>query len=170
MAAIRVARTVTGRDLIVMFSGAYHGIFDEVLVRSAGAGGTPRAVPLAPGIPSNMAENILVLEYGSAEALEVIEKRGGELAAVLVEPVQSRRPELQPRDFVKKLRALTDSSGAALILDEVVSGFRAHSGGIHGDDAHGIIFDRIGQHAGALEIKVSWERIANIGAVVMIAG
>jgi glutamate-1-semialdehyde aminotransferase/acyl carrier protein len=130
MAAIRVARTVTGRDLIVMFSGAYHGIFDEVLVRSATVDGTPRAVPLAPGIPSNMAQNILVLEYGSPAALEVIEKRGAEIAAVLVEPVQSRRPDLQPRDFVKKLRALTEASGAALILDEVVSGFRSHSGGI----------------------------------------
>jgi acyl transferase domain-containing protein len=130
MAAIRVARTVTGRDLIVMFSGAYHGLFDEVLVRSATVDGNPRAVPLAPGIPSNMAENILVLEYGSPAALEVIEKRGSELAAVLVEPVQSRRPELQPREFVKKLRALTEASGTALILDEVVSGFRAHSGGI----------------------------------------
>jgi glutamate-1-semialdehyde aminotransferase/malonyl CoA-acyl carrier protein transacylase len=130
MAAIRVARTVTGRDLIVMFSGAYHGIFDEVLVRSAIVDGQPRAMPLAPGIPSNMAENILVLEYGSPAALELIEKRGAELAAVLVEPVQSRRPELQPREFVKKLRALTEASGTALVLDEVVSGFRAHPGGI----------------------------------------
>ena len=130
MAAIRVARTVTGRDLIVMFSGAYHGLFDEVLVRSATLDGNPRAVPLAPGIPSNMAQNILVLEYGSPAALEVIEKRGSELAAVLVEPVQSRRPDLQPRDFVKKLRELTDASGSALILDEVVTGFRSHPGGI----------------------------------------
>jgi acyl transferase domain-containing protein len=130
MAAIRVARTVSGRDLIVMFSGAYHGIFDEVLVRSATVDGQARAMPLAPGIPSNMAENILVLEYGSPAALEVIEKRGSELAAVLVEPVQSRRPDLQPREFVKKLRALTEASGTALIFDEVVSGFRTHSGGI----------------------------------------
>ncbi len=130
MAAIRVARTVSGRDLIVMFSGAYHGIFDEVLVRSATVDGQPRAMPLAPGIPSSMAQNILVLEYGSPAALDVIERRGAEIAAVLVEPVQSRRPELQPREFVKKLRALTDASGSALILDEVVSGFRAHAGGI----------------------------------------
>jgi glutamate-1-semialdehyde aminotransferase len=130
MAAIRVARTVTGRDLIVMFSGAYHGIFDEVLVRSATVGGVPRAVPLAPGIPSNMADNILVLEYGSPAALEVIRDRGAEIAAVLVEPVQSRRPELQPREFVSKLRELTQASGSALVLDEVVSGFRSHPGGI----------------------------------------
>lgn len=130
MAAIRLARTVTGRDLIVMFSGAYHGIFDEVLVRSATVGGVQRAVPLAPGIPANMAENILVLEYGSESSLDVIRERGREIAAVLVEPVQSRRPELQPREFVKKLRELTEAQGTALVLDEVVSGFRSHPGGI----------------------------------------
>jgi len=130
MAAIRVARTVTGRDLIVMFSGAYHGIFDEVLVRAATVDGAPRAVPLAPGIPASMADHILVLEYGSPEALEVIERRGAEIAAVLVEPVQSRRPELQPREFVKRLRELTEVSGSALVFDEVVSGFRAHPGGM----------------------------------------
>jgi len=130
MAAIRVARTVTGRDRIVMFSGAYHGIFDEVLVRSATVSGFPRAVPLAPGIPLNMAENILVLDYGSEAALDLIKQRGPELAAVLVEPVQSRRPELQPRDFVKKLRELTQGSDTALVFDEVVSGFRTHPGGI----------------------------------------
>jgi len=130
LAAIRVARTVTGRDLIVMFSGAYHGIFDEVLVRAANVDGISRPIPVAPGIPSNMADNILVLEYGSPAALEVVKARGHELAAVLVEPVQSRRPELQPRDFVKRLRALTEASGTALILDEVVTGFRTHSGGI----------------------------------------
>ena len=130
LAAIRVARTVTGRDLIVMFSGAYHGIFDEVLVRAANVDGISRPVPVAPGIPSNMADNILVLEYGSPAALDIVKARGHELAAVLVEPVQSRRPELQPRDFVKRLRALTEASGTALILDEVVTGFRTHSGGI----------------------------------------
>ena len=71
LAAIRVARTVTGRDLIVMFSGAYHGIFDEVLVRAANVDGISRPIPVAPGIPSNMADNILVLEYGSPAALDV---------------------------------------------------------------------------------------------------
>ncbi len=130
LAAIRVARTVTGRDLIVMFSGAYHGIFDEVLVRAAKVDGISRPIPLAPGIPSNMTDNILVLEYGSPAALDVVKARGHELAAVLVEPVQSRRPDLQPRDFVKRLRELTQASGTALILDEVVTGFRTHSGGI----------------------------------------
>ena len=67
--------------------------------------------------------------YGSPKALETIAARGGELAAVLVEPVQSRRPELQPREFLKELRRLTAASGTALIFDEVVTGFRVAPGG-----------------------------------------
>ena len=69
-AAIRVARTVSGRDTIAMFAGAYHGVFDEVLVRPTRVDGQLRSMPIAPGIPSNMVENILVLDYGSPEALD----------------------------------------------------------------------------------------------------
>lgn len=129
-AAIRVARTVTGRDTIVMFNGAYHGIFDEVLARptrSAGVG--PRALPIAPGIPAAMTSHVIVLEYGSDEALRTIRELGPQLAAVLVEPVQSRRPDLQPREFLHQLRELTQASGTALVFDEVVTGFRVHPGG-----------------------------------------
>jgi len=129
MAAIRVARTVSGRDKIAMFAGAYHGIFDEVLMRPTVAGGVLRATPIAPGIPRNMADNVVVLEYGSPEALRTIEAMGRELAAVLVEPVQSRRPDLQPREFLQDLRRITAETGTALIFDEVVTGFRTHPGG-----------------------------------------
>ncbi len=124
-AAIRLARTVSGRDKIVMFAGAYHGIFDEVLVRPAGQ----RSMPIAPGIPLNMFENVVVLDYGSPEALEHLRAHGAELAAVLVEPVQSRGPELQPRAFLHEVRRLTQASGTALVFDEIVTGFRAHPGG-----------------------------------------
>ena len=130
MAALRVARTVTGRDKVALFAGAYHGVFDEVLARSATRNGLPGATPIAPGIPASMLDNVLVLEYGSPSALEVLKTRGAELAAVLVEPVQSRRPELQPREFLHEVRRLTAASGAALIFDEVVTGFRTHPGGI----------------------------------------
>jgi glutamate-1-semialdehyde aminotransferase/malonyl CoA-acyl carrier protein transacylase len=130
MAAVRVARTVTGRDKIAMFTGAYHGVFDEVLVRPAGGRDDPRSMPIAPGIPPNMVESIVVLDYGSQEAsLRVLEARGPELAAVLGEPVQSRRPELQPVDFLRELRAVTEKTQTALVFDEVVSGFRVHPGG-----------------------------------------
>ena len=126
-AALRLARTVTGRDKVVVFEGAYHGIFDEVVVR-AGAGGV--ALPGAPGVPRSHVSEVLVLPYGEDAALERIEALGAELAAVLVEPVQSRRPELAPAAFLRRLRELTAASGAALVFDEVVTGFRTHPGGI----------------------------------------
>ena len=128
-AAIRVARTVSGRDKIVMFTGAYHGIFDEVLVRPTKSGTETRATPIAPGIPAAMADNILVLEYGVPETLRTIKAMGSQIAAVLVEPVQSRRPEFQPREFLHELRKITADSDTALIFDEVVTGFRVHPGG-----------------------------------------
>ncbi|MEP6633282.1 MAG: aminotransferase class III-fold pyridoxal phosphate-dependent enzyme, partial [Luteimonas sp.] len=126
LGALRIARTVTGRETIVLFTGAYHGIVDEMIVR-----GTKklRAVPAAPGILRNTAEHVLVLDYGTPESLEIIRARAGEIAAVLVEPVQSRRPDFQPREFLQELRKVTQDSGALLIFDEVVTGFRAHPGG-----------------------------------------
>src|SRR5262249_17254307 len=69
-------------------------------------------------------------DYGSAESLRAIEAQASELAAVLVEPVQSRRPDLQPREFLRELRRITAAAGTALVFDEVVSGFRVHPGGI----------------------------------------
>jgi len=127
MGAMRLARTVTGRNLIVLFSGDYHGSFDEVLVKSVGH---QRSMPVAPGIPRESVANILVLDYGTPEAIEVIRQRADEIAAVLVEPVQSRHPELRPVDFLREVRAITEKSGSALIFDEVVTGFRTHIGGM----------------------------------------
>jgi amino acid adenylation domain-containing protein len=127
MGAMRLARTVTGRNLIVMFSGDYHGSFDEVLAKAVGG---HRTVPAAPGIPRESVANILVLDYGTPESLEIIRKRADELAAVLVEPVQSRHPELRPVEFLREVRSITEKSGTALIFDEVVTGFRTHPGGM----------------------------------------
>ncbi|WP_334178676.1 amino acid adenylation domain-containing protein [Pseudoxanthomonas sp.] len=126
LGAMRIARTVTGRETIVVFSGSYHGINDEVIVR-----GTKklRAVPAAPGILRNTAEKVLVLEYGTPETLAIIRERAHELAAVLVEPVQSRRPDFQPVEFLKDVRKITADAGAVLIFDEVITGFRSHPGG-----------------------------------------
>ncbi|WP_324672448.1 polyketide synthase [Hymenobacter sp. GOD-10R] len=126
LGAMRIARTVTGRSLIVAFSGSYHGINDEVLIR-----GTKKlkSFPAAPGIMPEAVQNMLILDYGTEESLRIISERASELAAVLVEPVQSRRPEFRPIDFLKKLRAVTAASGTALIFDEVITGFRMHPGG-----------------------------------------
>lgn len=121
MGAMRIARTITGRSLIVIFSGSYHGIFDEVIVRS-----TPqqRSIPAAPGIMPSAVENVLVLEYGTEESLEIIRGRIDEFAAVMVEPVQSRKPEFQPREFLHELRKITAENDVPFIFDEVITGFR----------------------------------------------
>jgi len=124
--AMRLVRTVSGRNIIVTFTNSYHGNFDEVIVR-----GTKklRSIPAAPGIPPQSVENILVLEYGAEESLRIIRERAGELAAVMVEPVQSRDLSHQPREFMRQLRRLTQQLGIALIFDELVTGFRADLGG-----------------------------------------
>ncbi len=111
----------------MLFSGDYHGSFDEVLVKAVG---NHRSMPVAPGIPRESVANMLVLEYGAPESLEIIRQRAEEIAAVLVEPVQSRHPELQPVEFLRELRRITEQSGSALIFDEVVTGFRTHPGGM----------------------------------------
>ncbi len=126
-AALRIARTVTGRDKVVMFEGSYHGIFDEVLARPGVGGGV---FPASPGVPQSHVGEMIVLPYGAASSLQVIAGMAGQLAAVLVEPVQGRNPNLQPREFLQQLREITRDNGCALIFDEVVTGFRSHPGGI----------------------------------------
>ncbi len=128
MAALRVARTVTGRDRVVVFNGAYHGQFDEVLVK--GARTSERSLPVAPGIPNESVAHVRVLEYGAQPSLDWIREHASELAAVVVEPVQSRHPGLQPQAFLRELRAITEASGTALVFDEVVTGFRMHPAGM----------------------------------------
>jgi amino acid adenylation domain-containing protein len=126
MAAVRIARTVTGRSTVVLFTGSYHGTFDEVLVR-AGRGG--KGIPAAPGIMPGVFGDVRVLDYGTPEALQFIRDNADDLAAVLVEPVQSRRPDFQPKDFLKEVREITQRSGTCFIFDEVITGFRSHLGG-----------------------------------------
>ncbi|MFE7435487.1 amino acid adenylation domain-containing protein [Streptomyces tendae] len=127
--AVRLARAVTGRSRIVMFAGSYHGASDQTLVRRPAAG-SPGALPIAPGLLPGAADGTVVLEYGAPESLDYVRDHAGELAAVLVEPVQSRRPGWQPREFLAELSAVTEESGTALILDEVITGFRTHPGGL----------------------------------------
>ena len=129
MVALRVARTVTGRSRIVLFEGSYHGSFDGILALPRRLDGVLSTVPGSPGTTQGMVDDVLVLKYGDPAALERIRAEAGELAAVLVEPVQSRRPDLRPREFLHELRRITAASGTALIFDEIVVGFRAHPGG-----------------------------------------
>ncbi|MEL7207809.1 MAG: aminotransferase class III-fold pyridoxal phosphate-dependent enzyme, partial [Actinomycetota bacterium] len=130
LAAMRLARTISGRTRIVTFNNDYHGLFDEVLARGVTIDGQRRSLPVAPGIPPSRSDELIVLDYGDPAALDVIEQLGPDLAAVLVEPVQSRHPTLQPVDFLNRLRRLTTASDTALIFDEMITGFRSHPGGV----------------------------------------
>ncbi|MFE6177203.1 MupA/Atu3671 family FMN-dependent luciferase-like monooxygenase [Streptomyces sp. NPDC056464] len=123
-AAMRLARAATGRDKIVTFLGGYHGHADNVLGRPSGTGADRTTVPVSRGIPQSAVADLLVLDYGSDAALEAIERRAAEIAAVVVEPVQSRHPALQPVEFVRKLRELTRRHGIVLLFDEMLTGFR----------------------------------------------
>ena len=131
MAAMRLARTVTGREKIVIFNGDYHGQFDEVLVKGVQrTGAEPRSMPVAPGIPASAVQNMIVLDYATPATLQWVRENAEDLAAVIVEPVQSRHPSLQPYEFLREIRKITAASGTAFVMDEVVTGFRTHPGGI----------------------------------------
>ncbi|MFH1539621.1 MAG: aminotransferase class III-fold pyridoxal phosphate-dependent enzyme, partial [bacterium] len=125
MVAVRIARGVTKRDKIVIFAGSYHGIADSVLATP----GEDGPLPTSPGVTQGMIEDVVILDYGTPESLDFIREHGRELAAVLVEPVQSRRPGFQPREFLQRVREATAETGTALIFDEMITGFRIHPGG-----------------------------------------
>lgn len=129
MTAIRLARAATGRTKIVIFSGSYHGHFDGTLAKQQILDGQPQTVAIAPGTPAGMVEDVLVLDYGNPQSLDQIKAHASDLAAVLVVPVQTFRPNLQPADFLRDLRQITHDQDIALIFDEMITGFRIHPGG-----------------------------------------
>jgi natural product biosynthesis luciferase-like monooxygenase protein/amino acid adenylation domain-containing protein len=129
MAAMRLARTVTRRSRIAIFAGAYHGWSDLTSAKVAPGKGESRSVPIGPGISARSVEDVIVLDWDSPTAIEYLKEHVHELAAVMVEPVQSRRPDIQPRAFLHQLRELTAKAGTALIFDEMITGFRIHTGG-----------------------------------------
>ncbi|GAB4243275.1 MAG: aspartate aminotransferase family protein [Stanieria sp.] len=129
MTAIRLARTVTGRNKIVMFSNSYHGHFDGTLGQVKTINNQLQTVAISPGIPTSYLQDILVLKYDHEQSLEIIKQHSQEIAAVLVEPVQSSQLNLQPKAFLQQLRQLTQDLKTALIFDEMVTGFRIHPGG-----------------------------------------
>ena len=130
MAAVRVARAATRRDLILKFEGCYHGHADGFLVR-AGSGVATLGLPDSPGVPRALAELTVTVPFNDAAAVEdVFRRRGAEIAAVIVEPYVGNAGFIAPEpDFHGTLRALCDAAGALLIFDEVMTGFRVASGG-----------------------------------------
>ena len=130
MSAIRLARGFTGRDTIVKFEGCYHGHSDSLLVK-AGSGALTLGEPSSPGVPAALAAHTLTLDYNnSMQVRELFAKMGKEIACIIVEPVAGNMNCIPPAPgFLETLREVCDQSGAVLIFDEVMSGFRVALGG-----------------------------------------
>ncbi|MEH6569411.1 MAG: glutamate-1-semialdehyde 2,1-aminomutase [Halioglobus sp.] len=125
MSAIRLARGYTGRDAIVKFEGCYHGHSDSLLVK-AGSGALTMGVPSSPGVPASLADHTITLNYNdSAGVRAAFDEMGDKIACVIVEPVAGNMNCIPPAEgFLQTLREVCNNSGAVLILDEVMTGFR----------------------------------------------
>jgi len=140
MSAIRLARAATHRDRILKFAGGYHGHVDALLA-SAGSGLATLGIPSSPGIPTGVTADTIVTAYNDLDAAAAAVERYGEgLAAIVVEPVAGNMGVVPPRPgFLEALRALCDASGALLVFDEVITGFRVARGGAQ--ERYGVIPD-----------------------------
>ena len=130
MSAIRLARGFTRRDRVLKFAGCYHGHADQFLA-NAGSGLATLGIPSSPGVPSGVTADTIVVDYNDTEAAAAaVEQYGEGLAAILVEPVAGNMGCVPPLPgFLEALRLLCDASGALLVFDEVISGFRLGRGG-----------------------------------------
>jgi len=133
MSAIRLARAYTGRDKIVKFEGCYHGHSDSLLIK-AGSGALTYGVPSSPGVPKALAEHTLTLTFNDAEQVrQVFQEIGDQIACIIVEPVAGNMNCVPPLPgFLEALRQVCDQSGALLIFDEVMTGFRVGPRGAQG--------------------------------------
>ena len=130
MSALRLARAATGRDRILKFAGGYHGHADALLAQ-AGSGLATLGIPSSPGVPDAVVADTLVVEYNDLEAVRAVaERHGDELAAIIVEPVAGNMGVVPPAPgFLEGLRTVCNGTGALLIADEVITGFRIAYGG-----------------------------------------
>lgn len=133
MSAIRLARGYTGRDKIIKFEGCYHGHSDSLLVK-AGSGALTMGVPSSPGVPAALADHTVTLTYNDIAGVEAaFAEIGSEVACVIVEPVAGNMNCVPPiAGFLEALRTQCDQSGALLIIDEVMTGFRVSHTGAQG--------------------------------------
>jgi glutamate-1-semialdehyde 2,1-aminomutase len=135
MSALRLARGYTNRDLIVKFEGCYHGHADSLLVK-AGSGlltfaDSTQNAPSSGGVPQDLVKHTLVLPYNDVAAIvEVFQKQGDQIAAVIIEPFAGNMNLIRPsKEFLSTIRSLTEKHGSVLIYDEVMTGFRVALGG-----------------------------------------
>lgn len=130
MSALRLARGATGRSKIIKFAGCYHGHTDAMLVK-AGSGALTGGAPDSAGVPAEIAGDTLTANYNDLSSVEALMKANpGQVAAVIVEPVAANMGVVPPQPgFLQGLRRLCDESGALLIFDEVITGFRLAPGG-----------------------------------------
>lgn len=134
MSALRLARGFTGRSLIVKFAGCYHGHVDSLLAE-AGSGVATFALPGSAGVTDSTAAETLVVPYGDREAVrEVFEANPASIAAIIAEGAPCNMGVINPGDFNAFLREIADEFGALLIIDEVLTGFRATATGAYGLD------------------------------------
>ncbi len=171
MSAIRLARGYTGKDDIIKFVGCYHGHSDSLLV-SAGSGAATFGVPSSPGVPADFTKHTLLAEYNNIESVKAAFEKG-DVGCVIIEPIAGNM-SLVPakKEFLEELRELCDHYGAVLILDEVMSGFRASLRGsfdIYGVEADIVTFGKVigggmpvGAFAGRKEIM---EKLSPVGPV-----
>jgi glutamate-1-semialdehyde 2,1-aminomutase len=131
MSALRLARAFTGRSKIIKFSGCYHGHADMLLVQ-AGSGVATMGLPDSPGIPAEATSNTLIADYNNSESVEELFRiYPDDIAAIIVEPVAANMGLVLPEPgFLEHLRSICTASGAMLIFDEVMTGFRVALGGM----------------------------------------
>lgn len=130
MSAVRLARAATGRDLVLKFSGCYHGHADSFLV-SAGSGVATLGIPGSPGVPAGLAGLTLTAKYNDLASVEALfAAYRGRIGVIAVEPLAANMGVVAPKaGFLEGLRAIADREGALLLFDEVISGFRVARGG-----------------------------------------
>jgi glutamate-1-semialdehyde 2,1-aminomutase len=130
MSAVRLARAHTGRTKIVKLAGGYHGHADALLAQ-AGSGLATLGIPSSPGVPAAVAADTLVCEYNDLDGVRTVaERHGDDLAAIIVEPVAGNMGVVPPRPgFLEGLRTVCNGTGALLVMDEVITGFRVGYGG-----------------------------------------
>src|SRR5207248_8576451 len=140
MSAIRLARAATRRDRVLKLAGCYHGHVDSLLA-SAGSGMATLGIPSTPGVPTGAARDTIVCAFNDLDGAAAAVSRYGEgLACVIVEPVAGNMGVVPPEPgFLEGLRRLCDASGALLVFDEVITGFRVARGGAQ--ERYGVIPD-----------------------------